>query len=108
MKKSLMALLFGALLVLGACGGGDKADKPADDGAVTVVDGEAVYKQSCVSCHGGNLEGKSGPALDTIGATLSEAEIKDVVMNGVGGMPAILKGKDADADAVAKWLADKK
>lgn len=107
MKKTLLAMMLGAVLVLGACGGG-KTDKPKDEGTSSALDGEAVYKQSCVSCHGGNLEGKSAPALATIGATMSESEIHDVVVNGKGGMPAILKGKEAEADAVAAWLATKK
>lgn len=36
MKKSLLAILFGLVLVLGACGGGDDAaEEPAEDDATT-------------------------------------------------------------------------
>lgn len=109
MKNKLLVAIFGAVLVLGACGGGDgaKEEKPATDGDVATVDAEAIVQTSCITCHGGNLEGASGPALDKIGAKLSEAEIHDVIENGQGGMPGgIIKGEDADA--VAKWLAEKK
>lgn len=112
MKKKLLAALFGATLVLGACGGGGDTDTGTDDGATgddnaSAVDAEAVFQQSCASCHGGNLEGASGPALDEIGADLSEDEIHDVIENGQGGMPGgLIKGDDADA--VAEWLAAKK
>ena len=110
MKKKLLAAIFGSVLILGACGGGDdgaKEDTSDTGGDVATVDAEAVVNKSCVSCHGGNLEGKNGPALDKIGAKLSEDEIHGVIENGQGGMPAgIIKGEEADA--VAKWLSEKK
>lgn len=114
MKNKLLATLFGAALVLGACGGGDdNASEPNNDAtndngaATTEVDAEAVVQQSCASCHGGNLEGGAGPALDKIGASLSEEEIHDVIVNGKGAMPpGVIKGEEADA--VAAWLAEKK
>lgn len=113
MKKKLLAAVFGATLVLGACGGGDDAaedtttDTGSTDQEVSTVDPEAVVNQSCITCHGGNLEGGSAPALDTIGSTMSEDEILTVINDGQGGMPGgIIKGEEAEA--VAAWLADKK
>lgn len=117
MKNKLLATLFGAALVLGACGGGDdNASEPVDDATdtgteeqatTTDVDAEAVVQQSCASCHGGNLEGGVGPALTDVGATHSEEEIHEIIMNGKGAMPAgLIDGEEADA--VAAWLADKK
>lgn len=111
MKKKLLAALFGAVLVLGACGGGDDTssdkDQGATDGDVATVDAEKIVNNKCIACHGGNLEGASGPALDKIGDKLSQDEIHDVIINGQGGMPAgIIEGEEADA--VAEWLAAKK
>lgn len=114
MKKKLLAAIFGSVLVLGACGGGDdetKEEKPDSGGDVAVVDAEAVVNKTCITCHGGNLEGGKGPALDKIGAELSEDEIHDIIINGkngeIGNMPAgLIKGEEADA--VAKWLSEKK
>ena len=98
--------MFGAALVLGACGG-NKAEEPADNNTPVAVDEQAVVQQNCVSCHGGNLEGGGAPALSAIGATMSAEEIHDVIINGQGGMPpGIIKGEEAEA--VAKWLAEKK
>ncbi|MEK5040777.1 cytochrome c551 [Sporosarcina sp. FSL K6-3457] len=108
MKSKLLAVVFGAVLVLGACGG-DKAEKaPATDGATASVDAEAVVKSSCIACHGSNLEGKgNAPGLADIGARMSEDEIHTVIEKGQGGMPGgLIKGEDATA--VAKWLAEKK
>lgn len=110
MKNKLLATLFGAALVLGACGGGNSSAPKEDDttgGASADVDAEQVIQQKCISCHGANLEGGAGPALDKIGADLSQEEIHDIIINGEGAMPPrIIEGDDADA--VAAWLAEQK
>lgn len=114
MKKWLVAVLFGTLLVLGACGGGSD-DNASDDGAATEDDGgsvdsakgEEVYQKSCASCHGDDLSGNVGPSLETVGADHSVDDIKDIIENGQGSMPAGLVSGD-DEDAVAEWLATHK
>lgn len=110
MKKKMWALLMSTGLAIGlaACGGGgDDNDNNAGGGETAANDAESIYQTSCVSCHGENLEGRNGPALDKIGAELSQDEIHDVIENGRPGMPAgIIKGDDADK--VAAWLAEKK
>jgi len=111
MKKWLVAILFGTVLALGACGGGDDdADDNAtqDEGTVDTAAGEEVYKNSCASCHGGDLSGESGPALDKVGDKYTADEIEDIVENGTGGMPAQSQVSDDDRADVANWLADKK
>ncbi|OKL36443.1 cytochrome c551 [Domibacillus mangrovi] len=132
MKKSLLALILGSSVALAACGGGNDAAKDTEkavdeveqntENAVdeteqktengvgettTSAAGEEVYKQSCLSCHGGNLEGGFGPALDKVGAKYSKDEILDIIHNGKGQMPANV-AEGADAEAVASWLAEKK
>lgn len=112
MKKKLLAAVFGAVLVLGACGGGDKSDETdqgsTGGGETAAVDAEAVVQQSCVTCHGGDLTGASGPALDKIGDKLSEEEIHDVIVNGQGSMPPGIIKDEAEVQAVSEWLAAKK
>ncbi|MGG0669455.1 cytochrome c551 [Sporosarcina koreensis] len=106
MKNKLVAVMFGAALVLGACGGGNDN---AGEGDTAAVDADKVFQNSCASCHGGNLEGRgSAPALANIGSELSESEIHDIIENGTSnGMPGgLIQGEDLDA--VAKWLAEKK
>jgi outer membrane protein assembly factor BamB/cytochrome c5 len=51
------------------------------------VSGEAVYRESCASCHGGSGEGGSGPSLVGVEDRLSRAEHIDIVREGRGGMP---------------------
>lgn len=107
MKNKLLGVVFGAALVLGACGGGNNA-KDNGNGSTAGVDADKVFQASCASCHGGNLEGRgTAPALANIGSELSEAEIHDIIQNGRNGMPGgLIKGEELDA--VAKWLSEKK
>ncbi|WP_172369918.1 cytochrome c551 [Sporosarcina jiandibaonis] len=110
MKKKLLAAIFASLLVLGACGGGGNTANDGDkdtSGDVASVDAEKIVNNKCISCHGNNLEGGGAPALNNIGSKLSETEIHDIIINGQGGMPGgLIKGEEAEA--VSKWLAEKK
>lgn len=107
--KKFLGIMMGVTLsiILAACGGGN-ADKENNNGEATAVDAEALVNKSCISCHGDNLEGRgNAPALADVGSRLSEEEILEAIENGRPGMPAgIYKGEDAEA--IAKWLAEKK
>ena len=105
MKKLLATFSFAAVLTLAACGGGGDTTDDANTGD---VDPEQIYNQTCASCHGSDLTGASGPDISTVGDRLSEDEIKDVIENGQGGMPAGLVKDQAELDALASWLADHK
>lgn len=114
MNKKLLAAIFGAGLLLAACGGGEEAE-PADtstpeSGATETasVDPEKIVNAKCTSCHGGNLEGMGNfPALSDVGSRLSKDEIADVIENGRNAMPpGLITGEDAEA--VATWLSEKK
>lgn len=100
--------MFGTLLVLGACGGGGSDDNAGDDsGSTDSAAGEEVFKQNCASCHGEDLSGGAGPSLETVGADHSVDDIKDIIENGQGSMPAGLVSGEEE-DAVAEWLATHK
>lgn len=62
--------------------------------------GEEAYQKSCISCHGANLEGGAGPALNNL--TLSKEEIVDVIKNGRGSMPGNLA--PGQEEAIADYL----
>ena len=68
--------------------------------------GYAVYQeQGCIGCHGGNLEGGAAPALNETG--LSEEEIADIAVNGIGTMPAdIFKGTDEQLQQLSAFIAN--
>ncbi|RUL47496.1 cytochrome c551 [Lysinibacillus antri] len=137
MKKAWLVLVFGSALFLAACGGNDEGTKDTDTGTevaeettdkttdtgtntetttdegtgaddATLAEGEALVKKSCVSCHGGDLQGMgNAPSLADVGSRYDEAKIHDIILNGQGGMPpGLLKGEDAEA--AAAWLATQK
>lgn len=65
-------------------------------------DPAAFSEASCVSCHGGNLEGGGAPAL--VGTDKSEDELKDIIANGTdGGMPGGLVPA-GDLDAMVEYI----
>ncbi len=108
MKKLLLAFVTGGmLLTVAACGSDNNAGSKNSGDAVSASTGEKLFKQSCSSCHGGQLEGGIGPALDNVGAKYSEKEIENIIHEGRGQMPSgVVEGNDAKS--VAKWLATKK
>lgn len=86
----------------------DEADGVTEE-TEEVGDADEIYANSCVSCHGGDLTGVSGPDLTSVGDHLSEEEIHDIIVNGSenGAMPSGLTSLE-EADALAEWLADMK
>jgi|SRR5690625_1281140 len=97
MRKWLLAIVLGSILVLGACGGGDDA---SDDGGESVAaEAEELVKDNCASCHSGDFElvaGETGFSAD---------ELEDIIKEGIGGMPSI-DVSDDEATAIAEYLAD--
>lgn len=72
----------------------------------TADDPEAVFANSCASCHGADLSGGAAPELTNIGSSMSEDEIKNIIINGTdAGMPGGLVN-DGQAEALAKWLSE--
>lgn len=101
MKKWLVAIFFGAVLVLGACGGS------SNNGGETSPE-EQIYKENCQSCHGQDLSGGAGPDLRTIGADYSAEEIADIIENGIGTMQPQKQVSAEDRELLSEWLANKK
>lgn len=111
-KQKLLTLLLGTSLVLAACGGEEESKETnsgsnSEDTTASANVGEDLYQKSCVGCHGGNLEGTVGPALDKVGNSLSKEEIETIILEGAGGMPGGLVTGD-DASQLAEWLSTKK
>lgn len=92
-KRFLVSLfLLILVLVISACGGSDddsssddpdESEKTAQSGDAT--NGEDIYDNNCMSCHGADGEGDSGPDLQQEG---DYDAVVDQVKKGGGGMPA--------------------
>jgi YVTN family beta-propeller protein len=81
-------------------------DEEAHDHSDPHSSAKAAYRQSCLACHGANLEGASGPALEGIGGKLTMEEIEHIIIHGQGSMPGRLV-PDEDAKKIAEWLYEK-
>ncbi|HIV73654.1 MAG TPA: cytochrome c [Candidatus Pseudogracilibacillus intestinigallinarum] len=77
-----------------------------NDGEVA-DDPEAVYANSCASCHGDDLSGAMGPDLTKVGSDHSADDIVNIINNGQGAMPPGLVGPE-EADLLAEWLSEMK
>lgn len=106
MKKTLVAFLVIALVI--ACGSESpdqtKSDATASNTAAPAVDGEKVFKQYCVACHGlyGDM-GASGAANLQVSVLPVEERVK-VITDGrkaMVGFKALLD--EAQIKAVAEY-----
>lgn len=105
----LITAIFGILLIIVLSSVGFtkiKHEAREGDSAVVIADPEEIYSASCASCHGGDLEGAMGPALDDVGAKYDVDEIADIIENGLGtDMPGgLVKGEEQQL--LAEWLAE--
>jgi cytochrome c551 len=107
-RKRFVLAILPAFLLLSACGaGGDKSDS-SDTNHSTAGNAEDLYQESCIGCHGQNLEGAAGPNLQKVGAKYSEGQIEEIINKGRGNnMPGGLVN-EKEAEALAKWLSEKK
>ena len=109
MSRAVLAALLLPALTLLACG--DKGDDTGAVGdpdvqAVLELSGDAsaggdVFQTNCSGCHGADGAGVSGPNLNDRVPDLTDAEIVDTVINGVGSMPAIGVTDQEAADVLA-------
>lgn len=68
--------------------------------------GADIYAQSCLACHGENLEGGIGPDLSLVGDRFSKEEIIDIAINGRGTMPGDTVQNEEDVEVLAEWLSE--
>lgn len=71
------------------------------------LNAEDIYKNQCATCHGDDLSGNGAPALSQVGSSLSEDEIRDIIIHGTdNGMPGGLVSNE-QAAAIAEWLSER-
>ena len=99
----IMAFGIGLIFFMSLEGAGNKEEAHGEEGgaATEEINGESIVQASCIGCHGGDLSGGMGPALNS---GLDAAHVKDVVMNGFNTMPAVITN-EAEAQAVADYIA---
>lgn len=102
MKKILVFSALAALIIACGNGGDDEATVSTQTEATAKVDGEKIYKQYCVTCHGlyGDM-GASG-AYNLTESQLSVEERVAVITNGrktMTGFKALLSEEKIQAVA---------
>lgn len=116
---TITAIIILAMGILSGCGGntpnsgkepfgGNKNTAQNDTLAKAPEQVQSLYKQNCLSCHGGGLEGRVGPKtnLQQVGARLSKEKIDKQIASGGNGMPGFgSKLKPEETQALAEWLA---
>lgn len=77
---------------------------PGDANLSPVESGAMIYRKNCTSCHGGERQGNPPvyPALK--GLQRTDAEIRDILRNGKGIMPAFPQLTGREVDALAAYL----
>ncbi|SER12968.1 menaquinol-cytochrome c reductase cytochrome b/c subunit [Gracilibacillus ureilyticus] len=82
----------------------NKPEPPSTVEIDTSHPGYAAYENSCLQCHGGELEG--GPAAPSlIGIERSVDEIKDIAVNGIGNMPPDqFQGTEEELQQLAEFI----
>ncbi|KGX93597.1 cytochrome C551 [Pontibacillus halophilus JSM 076056 = DSM 19796] len=85
----------------------EQTEGNGEGGGETAGDPEAIYQNNCASCHGGDLSGGFGPALQQVGGSYSADEIANIITNGKGQMPP-QNLDESQTQTVAEWLAEKK
>lgn len=120
--KRLLVMLLGLSIVLGACNGGtedlsentdavteeeaeateNKSDTEEEEGRLEggTISPEELIENSCAECHAGDF------ALNEGAYDMSLEEMEDIILNGIGTMPAI-DVNDDEATAIAEYLIDR-
>lgn len=108
LKVLSFSMIMVLLLVIGAACGNDQGSSkpPAGDLSTDqlIKAGEKAVQKSCIRCHGSDLTGRGKvPSLYGLSAYYSEDELRDILVEGIGGgMPGgLVKGNE---EAVIAYL----
>lgn len=76
---------------------------------LNVAAAEEVYQKNCLMCHGAEFQGGGGPALTTVGSTMTVEEIAGKIKRGGGGMPGFNSQLSAEEiNNLSLWLSEMK
>lgn len=109
-KLLLSVMLLIVIAVISACGssndnnGGEADNNDGNNNTEASADGADVFDENCMSCHGDEGEGESGP--DLTGEDDHDAVVEQVEEGG-GSMPAFEDDlSDDEIEAVADYVVD--
>ncbi|SDS33772.1 cytochrome c551 [Paenibacillaceae bacterium GAS479] len=110
-NQKLLALALFPTLLLGGCG----ASETKSPGGQTMPEGPAetiaLYKASCISCHGTDLKGRMNAQTNIreVGSRLTPEKIRQQIENGGSLMPGFKHSlSEQEIQALTDWLSDLK
>ncbi|MFS0787751.1 cytochrome c [Shouchella sp. 1P09AA] len=106
MKSYVPVSIVSFLLLLSGCGSESDDSIQVEDSEERTFSGDEyeLYREnSCITCHGDQLQGATGPTL--IGLDYSAEEIEAIIKEGIGYM-APQKVEEEDREALAKWISE--
>jgi len=117
MTRALLLLCLGTVFVACDDGATDTTDSTdstdstdatddTDDGGADLEAGEATFDGTCAQCHGADGTGNTGPNLDERVPSLTVDQVRTVVLNGQGYMPA-QDLTEEEATNVAAFVVDR-
>lgn len=106
---AIIAIIGVVLVIVMSTAGSNQRETMNSEGddveEATVETPEGIFTNSCASCHGDDLSGGFGPALENVGSSMNEEEIQEIIKKGRGSMPAETVSED-QAEIVAEWLVE--
>jgi len=90
----------------GAAAGRGAPGRGAAGGPTPAQIGHTVYEQACQTCHGADLKGDRGPAIDAVITKLGADGTRDVIAKGKGGMPSFASMPQPSMDGLIAFLTN--
>jgi len=79
----------------------------AEEKVQMVSEGRELISNSCISCHGGDLNSSIAPSLTRVSDHYTASEIRDIIASGIGSMPAFdNQFTEADLIAISSYLKE--
>ncbi len=107
MNHSVKPLALAILFLVGCAEKSTSDDTGTPpEGPAEEVDAASVYMSYCSGCHASDGTGASGPPLTDSVPLLSDADLMDILQNGIGYMAAPSL-TEAEEDALFLYLRDR-
>lgn len=104
-NRLLLYLSLLMLAVLSGCSADARGHPSAADLAAISEQAETLYQANCLPCHGVNLDGGVGPALNEIGKKQSAKQMTAQILHGGRRMPGFQSRLTEDeVQILVQWL----
>ncbi len=110
-KGNVLLAILSVVLILGAYGMAEVAKKKRNQVKIEDLSaladkekGQAIYTQSCTSCHGPAGDAMIGDAKNLRESKLDDAQMSTIIKNGNAGMPPFKDISDEDLKLLVSYV----